>query len=310
MRNECTRAIEEIALSDPKVVVVASDPSSDFMPELASKHPDRFMVEGVCEQALVGVSAGLASEGYYPYIIMVAVFGTRRCYEQLLLDFGLHKQAGCMVGIGGGLFYALLGPTHIAVDDISLVSSIPGSAVLAPADANEAINLAKSAREYPGLSYLRLSGTTASLDRVNTDVVLGRGRVIGDPGDVLFISTGVATLAVQPAVNMLKEKGVKAGAVHLHTVRPIDGELICRHARRAKVIVCAEEHRKIGGLSSAILHLLMTADPPICPARFVPIGVDDEFPFGYGAHEDLINQYGLDSASLAQRAQEALGGAA
>jgi transketolase len=306
MRNECARAIEEIALSDPKVVVVASDPSSDFMLELASKHPDRFMVEGVCEQALVGVSAGLASEGFYPYIVMVAVFGTRRCYEQLLLDFALHRVSGCMVGIGGGLTYALLGPTHIAVDDISLSASIPGSAILVPGDADEAVRLAKFARGYEGLSYLRLAGTTGRLEGVSGDVVFGSGRLISEPGEVLFISTGAATLFVQPAVARLRERGVDAGGIHLHTVRPLDERLVHRYARQAKVVICVEEHRKVGGLSSAILHSFAVADPPIRPERFVPIGVDDGFPTGYGAHEDLIGFYGIDSESLVSKAEEML----
>src|SRR5687768_10792830 len=133
MRNECVRAIEEMALANPKVVVVVSDPAPDFMKELAAQHPERLMIEGVCEQALVGVAAGLASEGFYPFIIKIAVFGTRRCYEQLLLDFGLHRYSGCMVGIGGGLSYSVMGPTHIAVDDMALMACVPGAAILSPA---------------------------------------------------------------------------------------------------------------------------------------------------------------------------------
>jgi transketolase len=306
MRNECTRAIEEIALSDPKVVVVVSDFGAEVMPELAAKHPERLMMEGICEQALVGIASGLATEGYYPYVYMVAAFGTRRCYEQLLLDFSLHDVAGCMVGIGGGLTYALLGPTHIAIDDIALSAAIPGSAILSPADASEAIKHVGFARRHPGLSYIRLAGTTAPLADVSGDIEFGKGRLIGEPGEVLFISTATASLTVQPAVAMLRERGIAAGAIHIHTVRPLDTELIFRHARRAKVVICVEEHRQIGGLSSAVLHAFMTADPPIMPSRFVPVGVDEGFPVGYGKHEDLLSRYGIDSESLVKRAQEML----
>jgi transketolase len=302
MRKECARAIEEMALADPRVVVVASDPSYDFMPELSAKCPERLMIEGVCEQALVGMSAGLASEGFYPFIFMLAVFGSRRCYEQLLLDFGLHGLSGCVIGAGGGLTYAALGPTHIAVDDFSLVSSIPGSAVLAPGEPREAVQLVQNARDFSGLSFVRLAPTSNPLQSAHGDIVLGRGRTIGKPGIVLFVSCGAAALAVQEAVDILGRSGVAAGAIHLHTVKPLDINLIRGHVQIAQVVICVEEHRQVGGLSSAVLHGLMTDQPLIRLPRFASVGVDDKFPVGYGSYEELMAHYGITGASLAERA--------
>lgn len=304
MRAECIRTIEEIALTDPKVVVVASDPGVGFMCELAAKHPERLMIEGVCEQALVGMSAGLASEGYYPYIIMLAVFGSRRCYEQLLLDFGLHGLSGCMVGAGGGLYYAAMGPTHIAVDDMLLFSAIPGSAILAPGEPKEAIALTKHAREFSGLSYMRLAGTTQPLASANGAISLGKARLLEEPGSVLFISCGAATLVVEPAITMLREAGVHAGVLHLHTVKPLDVDLIRHSVKSAKVVICVEEHRQIGGLSSAVLHALTSAEQPIAPERFLSVGIDDTFPFGYGTYEEMMERYGMTAVSLAEQARK------
>ena len=306
MRNECIRTIEELALTDPKVVVIASDPAADYMPELAQKHPERLLIEGVCEQALAGMAAGMASEGYYPYLITLAVFATRRCYEQLLLDFGMHHLSGCVVGTGGGLTYSLMGPTHIAVDDLALIGSIPGSAIFSPGEPAEAIALTKSARRFKGLSYMRLAGTTEALSHAQGAIDLGKGRVFKTPGEVLFISCGAGTFAVQEAVEQLKGQGIEAGILHLHTVKPLDVDLVRRCAKDAKVILCVEEHRQIGGLSSAVLHALTSAEPPIQPARFSSIGVDDTFPFGYGAYEDHMNHYGITSVKLAERARELL----
>lgn len=303
MRAECIRTIEELALADPKVVVVASDHGAGFMTELAAKHPERLMMEGVCEQALVGMSAGLASEGYYPYIIMLAVFGSRRCYEQLLLDFGMHQLSGCMVGPGGGLTYSMMGPTHIAVDDMMLFSAIPGSAILAPGEPQEAIALAKHARERAGLSYIRLTGTTASLANAGGSIVLGKGRLLEEPGSVLFISCGATTLAVQPAIAMLRDQGVHAGVLHLHTVKPLDVDLVRGSVKAAKVVICVEEHRQIGGLSSAVLHALTSTEEPIVPERFLSVGIDDTFPFGYGSYEEMMEHYGMSAASLAEQAK-------
>jgi transketolase len=309
MRVECVRAIEEMALSDPRIVVVSSDPGPGFMPELAAKHPDRLMLEGVCEQALVGFCAGMASEGYYPYIIMIAVFGTRRCYEQLLLDFGLHQLSGCMVGIGGGFNYATMGPTHIAVDDLSLVSNIPNAAILTPAEPDEAVLLTKRAREFPGLSYLRVAGTTASLASPRGDIVWGKGRLLGESGPVLFISCGATSLEVESAITILKDVGIRASAIHLPTVRPLDVDLIRRQAKSAKVVLCVEEHRQIGGLSSAVLHALATADPPVAPSRFASVSVGDTYPSGNGDYHDLMTHYGMTGAQLAERARKLLSNA-
>lgn len=293
-------------MSDPKVVVVASDPASDFMTELASTHPDRLMTEGVCEQALIGMAAGLASEGYYPYIVTLAVFATRRCFEQLLLDFGLHQLSGCVVGTGGGLFYAPMGPTHLSVDDLLLFSSIPGAAVLTPAEPDEAIRLTRYARSFPGLSYMRLGGTTAALRNPRGEIVLGKGRLLEESGPVLFISCGATTLVVESAVQLLKDSGVQAGLLHLHTVKPLDIDLVRRSAQKAKVVICVEEHRQIGGLASATLHALTTAEPPVTPARFASVGLDDTFPFGYGTYEELMDHYGISGAKLAEKARTLL----
>lgn len=307
MRAECIRAIEELALSDPKVVVVASDPGANFMPELASRHSERLMIEGICEQALVGVSAGLASEGYYPFMVSLAVFVTRRCYEQLLVDFGVHQFAGCVVGTGGGLHYASLGPTHIAVDDFSLIGAIPGSAVLAPGEPKEAAFLAQQARTFPGLSYIRLAGTVDPLPNLSDDIVLGKGRFLDEAKEsVLFISCGAATLAVQAAIDNLKTAGIQAAVIHLHTVKPLDTDLIRRRARQAQVVLCVEEHRQVGGLSSAVLHALTSVEPPVAPARFASIGIDDAFPMGYGSYEEQMEHYGMTGPALADRARALL----
>jgi len=306
MRAECIRTIEELALSDPRVIVVASDPAADFMPELAAKHPERFLVEGVCEQGLVGMSAGLASEGYYPFFITLSVFATRRCYEQLLLDFGLHQLAGCIVGYGGGLSYAPLGPTHIAVDDIALFSAIPGAAILCPGEPAEAAQLTRQALGHAGLSYMRMAGTTDHLPAARGEIVLGKGRVLADSGSVLFVSCGAASLAVQSALPLLRETGIDTSAVHIHTIKPLDAELIRRYAMGAKVIICVEEHRQTGGLATAVLHALATAERGIASMRFASVGVDDAFPTGHGTHDELLQKYGITGAQLAERARAML----
>ena len=306
MRAETFRAIEEVALSDPRVVVIASDPSPPFMKELAAKFPDRLMIEGISEQALVGMAAGLASEGYYPYIIIIAAFATRRCYEQLLLDFGLHELSGCMVGLGGGFSYAPLGPTHIAVDDLLLTTAIPGSTVVTPGDPTEAGSLIKQVRDRKGLSYFRVGSTTSAMVGLDAAVELGRARSSGNPGDVLFLSCGSTSLAALTAVGLLREDGISASVLHVHTVKPLDRGLVLNHVTGAKVVLCLEEHRTHGGLATSIADLLTNARPPIQLPYMTSIGVRDEFPRGYGNYSDLMSHYGLEPDALVCRALELL----
>jgi len=306
MRAECLRTIEEAALADARVVVVASDPGAGFMPELAKKYPERLMIEGVCEQGLVGMAAGMAAEGFYPYIVMIAAFGTRRCYEQLLLDFGLHGFSGCLVGIGGGFHYSVLGPTHVAVDDLMLTLAIPGSVVFAPAEPDEAITLTRCARDLRGLSYLRVSATTEALSNSGGQIIVGKGRVLDAPASVLFISCGSATLAAKKAAGALAQSGIAAGVLHLHTLKPLDVQTIRSCAEKANVVLCVEEHRRFGGLSGLVLQALADAGKPVTLPRFVSVGVGDDFPSGYGSYDDMARHYEMTGDALAERARALL----
>jgi transketolase len=202
-----------------------------------------------------------------------------------------------------------MGPTHLSVDDLLLFQAIPGSAVLAPAEPEEAVRLTQAARNFSGLSYLRLAGTTASLRNPRDEIVLGKGRVLEAAGEVLFISCGPSTLVVESAVAKLKELGIDAGLLHLHTVKPLDVERVRRCAMKAKAVLCVEEHRQIGGLASAVLHALTTAEPPIMPARFASIGLDDTFPEGHGTYEELMDHYGISAVKLVERAEALLANA-
>jgi transketolase len=136
------------------------------------------------------------------------------------------------------------------------------------------------------------------------DITLGKGRTFGDPADVLFVSCGAATLAVQSALALLKRERIEASAIHFNTVKPLDSGVLRRYVSAAKAVICVEEHRKIGGLSSAVLHALTTAGTPI--PSFVTVGVDDAYPTGNGTYREMISHYGISGEALAGRAREFL----
>ena len=141
MRKTSLECVYELAKKDPRVLFIGSDLGPGVLDDFKKKIPDRFFMEGVAEQYIIGMSAGLAKEGFIPYVNTISTFLTRRCYEQVAIDLCLHDLPVRLIGNGGGLVYAPLGPTHLAIDDLSLMKSIPNMTIISPCDANEMRNL-------------------------------------------------------------------------------------------------------------------------------------------------------------------------
>ena len=141
MRKTCFETVLKLQKKNKKIIFVGSDLGPGFMKHSKDKVPERFFMEGVSEQAIVGMSAGLALEGYLPFVNTIATFLTRRCFEQIVIDLCHHDLPVKLIGNGGGLVYAPLGPTHQAIEDISILRTLPNMTILAPCDANEMKNL-------------------------------------------------------------------------------------------------------------------------------------------------------------------------
>jgi transketolase len=137
MRNTCLNMVHELAKRDPRVVFVGSDLSPGLLKNMKAEMPERWFMEGVAEQNVIGMSAGLAMEGFVPYVNTIATFITRRCYEQVAVDLCLHKLPVRLIGNGGGMVYAPLGPTHLAIEDIAIMRALPNMTVVCPTDAEE-----------------------------------------------------------------------------------------------------------------------------------------------------------------------------
>src|SRR5579872_4423465 len=157
MRKVATNGIYELAKRDPRVVFVGSDLRSGLLDEMRLSMPERFFMEGVSEAILVGLAAGLAFEGYMPYVNTIATFLTRRCLEQVAIDVALHNLPVRLLGSGGGAVYAPLGPTHMAIEDIALLRTMPNMAIVAPCDAPEMQRALDASLEWKGPLYIRVA---------------------------------------------------------------------------------------------------------------------------------------------------------
>jgi transketolase len=270
-------------------------------------------MEGVNEANIVGMAAGLALEGKIVYVNTIATFLSRRCFEQIVLDLCLHNVNVRLIANGGGVVYAPLGPTHLAIDDIGILRTIPRMTIVAPADEAEMGRLMPETVDYPGPIYIRLGkGNEPILTTDEIPFQIGKAIPMREGTDALIITTGVTLKAALDAAANLSKQGLEAAVLHVHTVKPLDSDAILKYAADVPVIVTIEEHTLIGGLGSAVAELVAEAN--FNPAkRFKRIGIPDVFPEQYGSQESLMALYGISAeklatavATLAERRREPL----
>jgi len=298
MRNTAIKSVGSLADVDPRVIFIGSDLGPGILDEMKQKHRDRFFMEGVAEQHVIGMAAGLAAEGFRPYINTIATFLTRRCYEQVAVDLCLQNLPVTLIASGGGAVYAPLGPTHLAVEDISLMRHLPNMTVVAPCDADEMARLMPKTLEVSGPIYIRLAkGGDQIVSRSDLGFEIGRGIQMTDGDDALIISTGVATQIALAARETLQQSGLSCSVLHMHTIKPLDIEMICELAGRTQHVVVVEEHFVDGGLGSAVMEAMSTRD--LLNGRAVDrIGIPDKFADKYGSQDDLLKYWGVTPGAV------------
>ena len=305
MRETCIKMVYELAKQDERIVFIGSDLSPGLLKEMKAQYPDRYYMEGVYEQNIIGMAAGLAMDGYIPFVNTIATFLTRRCYDQIAVDICMHKLPIRLISNGGGVVYAPLGPTHLAIEDISIMRALPNMTVVSVCDANEMVRFMKETIDWPHPIYIRLG--KGYDDVVSTDNVPFKiGKAIKmhqtaeiNPLNILLVSTGVMTQRALKLANVLEELSASVTVLHSHTVKPLDEETILHHAKQSQIVVTLEENVLIGGLGSAITDFLskvMVTKMPLIKR----IGLPDKFPEKYGTQDQLLDYYGLGIEKMRQ----------
>ena len=295
MRKTSLDMVHALAKRDPRVVYIGSDPGAGTLDSMRQEFPDRFFVEGISEAHVIGMSAGMAMEGYIPYVNTIATFLTRRCYEQVAVDLCLQELPVRLIANGGGLVYAPLGPTHTAVEDIAIMRALPTMTVVCPTDADEMRRFMEQTPDWPFPIYIRLGrggDPITSSDREG--FAIGKAIVKRDPGDVLIATTGIMVHHVLQAATLLAAKGIHCGVVHFHTVKPLDETTLLDLAAGVHSVVTVEEHTIVGGLGSAVLECLQAACKPV-----LRLGLPDKFTHNYGSQDGLLKHHGLTADGIA-----------
>jgi len=304
MRKRSLDSVYELAKKDPRIVFIGSDLGAGTLDAFRKEIPDRFFMEGVSEANIVGMAAGMGLEGRIVYVNTIATFLTRRCYEQVVLDLGLHNVNVRLIANGGGVVYAPLGPTHLAIDDIAIMRAVPNMTIVAPCDAEEMSRLMPQTVDWPGPIYIRLGkGGDKVVTKPEHGFSIGRAIALKPGGEAVALCTGVMASRALAAAELLAKDGLTLGVIHLPTVKPLDEEVVLGAAREAKLLVSVEEHSRVGGLGAAMVELL--ADRGIA-APCLRLALPDEFPDDYGSQEHLLERAGLSPEAIAGRVRDAL----
>jgi len=309
LRKVCLDMVYELAKKDPRVVFIGSDLSPGLLQKMKDSMPERHYMEGVTEANVIGMSAGMAMDGFMPFVNTIATFITRRCYEQVALDLCLHHLPVRLIGNGGGLVYAPLGPTHLAVEDIAIMRVLPNMTVTAVADADEMVRLMEATLDWPHPIYIRLGkGGDPIVSRAENGFEIGKAIVMRRsqaPDPALLISCGVMTGRALEAADLLEARGIPVEVIHVHTIKPLDEKLILERARKARGVFTIEEHTVIGGLGSAVIDVLVEQIGPRMPL-VKKFGLADQFAKNYGSQDDLLEISGLQPHQLADNVQQML----
>jgi transketolase len=298
MRKTSLDSVYELAKRDERVIFVGSDLGPGVLDSMKFEMPERFFMEGVSEQHIVGMAAGLAMEGFIPYVNTIATFLTRRCYEQVALDLCLQDLPVRLIANGGGGVYAPLGPTHLAVEDIAIMRALPNMAVVAPCDADEVRRFMATTLDWPHPIYIRLAkGGDKVVSEEKNGFEIGKAILMSEPGEGLFISTGVMTQLALQAAELLCSEGLKCGVLHMHTIKPLDNKFLSELLPSVNGVVTVEEHTRIGGLGSAVLEFCNDVMPEQA-VKIARIGIPDKFAEQYGSQNSLLAHWGITVDSL------------
>jgi len=298
MRKKALDSVYELAKVDDRVIFLGSDLGPDVLINMKKEMPDRFFMEGVSEQHIIGMAAGLAMEGFIPYVNTIATFITRRGYEQVALDLCLQDLPVRLIANGGGVVYAPLGPTHLAVEDIAIMRALPNMSVVAPCDADEMIRFMLSTLNWQHPIYIRLAkGGDKVVSEEKYGFEMGKAILMREPGEGLIISTGVMTQLAIKAAEKLSEEGITCGVLHVHTIKPLDEIQLSKLLPNVRAVVTVEEHTRIGGLGSAVLEFT-NDNMPEQSSKITRIGIPDQFAKQYGSQESLLNHWGITAENL------------
>ena len=301
-RESFGMALCEMAKTNKDIVVLDADLAAATKTSIFQKEfPERFRDCGIAEGNMLGVAAGLAASGKIPVAASFAMFSTGRAYEQIRNSVAYPHLNVKIAGSHAGISTGEDGATHQCLEDIALMRTLPGMVVLNPADHYEMMEATKAALKHDGPVYIRLG--RLAIDSFNDpdtyEFELGKGITLHEGNDVAVIASGLVVNEARKAVLKLESEGINARLINIHTIKPIDRDIIIKAAKECGQIITVEEHNVIGGLADAVCEVTSSE----CPVKVTRIGVYDRFGYSGPAWE-LLEKFGLTETNIAKVIRE------
>ncbi len=302
-RDAYGEALAEIGAKYDNLVVLDADLSCATKTGTFKKqYPDRFYNCGIAEQNLIGVATGLTIAGKLVFCSSFAMFAAGRAFEQVRNAVGYPHNNVKIAATHAGPSVGEDGATHQCNEDIALMRTIPGMTILSPADGNEAKACVRAAAAFDGPVYLRFGRmATPILFDDDYEIEIGKGVTLKEGSDVTIIANGLMVGMALEAAETLKAEGISARVINIHTIKPLDEELVIKAAKETGAIVTAEEHSIIGGLGGAVAETLAET----CPVPVLRVGVEDKFGTSAPAAE-VLKAYGLTAENIVAKAKQAI----
>ncbi|MFA5906350.1 MAG: transketolase C-terminal domain-containing protein [Desulfobacula sp.] len=297
MRNAFAQEMTNQALVNEKIILLSGDIGNKLFDPFKEKFGDRFFNCGVAEANMTSMAAGMAMNGLFPVTYTITPFNTSRCYEQIKIDICYHNLPVIVVGVGAGLSYAGLGATHHSFEDIAIMRVLPNMHIFCPCDAVEVKLCLREALALKRPSYIRLGKKNEPLIHKDVpDFKVGKGLIVKEGHTVCLLSCGNILPVAWKAGEALEALGISTRIVSMHTVKPLDSELLKDIFSRFETIVTLEEHSLIGGFGSAVAEWVI--DNAVSYQRFLRFGIQDTFVHMSGNQENARKMNGLTPEAL------------
>ena len=297
-RNAFGSFLTDIATDHPELFAMTADfTKSSGLIMFKEQFPNQFLSTGIAEQNMIALASGLASEGHNVFACSFASFVTTRCYEQIKVNLGYMQHNVKIVGIASGLGVSYQGNTHFGLDDVSLMRAIPNMTIVVPSDCTEVAKATIAFAEMKGPAYLRLvgEGFVPIVNDNDYEFVIGKGVKKRDGKDVLMIANGtMVNQSLKVAKELSEQNGIEAAVINMHTVKPLDTQIIDDNISNKKLIITIEEGQINGGLGSAIAEYVVSMDKA---PKMLRLGIKDIFPHA-GSYHYLLEQCQIDVESI------------
>lgn len=296
------QAILAVAENYPQMMVMSADlGNSSGLDRFKKTYPDQFLNIGIAEQNMIGVASGLAKEGYNVFATSFAPFISMRAAEQIRMNLGYMEMNVKAVAIGSGVSMAFLGNSHYGIEDAAVMRAIPNMTIVSPADCAEIFKVVEAAAEFKGPMYIRLTGAVNNpvVYTEDYDFEIGKAITLKEGNDVNIICCGTMVYESLEASKILEEQGLSVGVINMHTIKPLDVEVINKAIEKSKIIVTVEEHSIIGGLGSAVAEY-------VCQFKNTPPQLRLGLPDCFGKTADyryLLEKYNLIGSKIANSIQ-------